>query len=816
MLATALVALCAFLLAGCGGPGWQRTQVAIEQPLAEIASQPLSDERFVGQHFRAPADNLAALELLLVVPEGAPRLPERPVSWELIDPTGQVARTGRIETAGMLHNTPLRLTFAPIPESAGRDFELRLRAPDAAQLALWASRQETILDGWQTVNGASQLNDLWFKAEVIATPLTLLAGIDQSAGRWWPAALWLPLLLFAPGICLLALLRPAAMETDAFALPIVSLGLSLALIPLVYLWLAPIGLKLNNDLAQGVVQASGLGALFLALRRWPAVHRWAEALGRALPGALLLLLLLLLAVISRLAAVEGLALPLWVDSVHHTMLVEMFLQQGLLPTTYRPFLPLDSFTYHFGFHAQAALLAEVARLKSHEAVLLWGQVVNVAVLPGLFLLARRLTRPLPGTGDRPAPGSVAAGLVAASIALVALMPAYFVTWGRYTQLLGLALLPIALDNALGWLWAAEQRDWRRLTIAALLGAGLVVTHYRVLIFYALALLAALVATALTDRAAIRRVTARLALLALAVTGASAPWLWRLLGEVVAPLAGAGQLVGGPESYNSVPTRFLTIDVTPWLLALALLGLGAAALHHHRATLWLLLWVALAALLANGTTLFGLPPFWLVNNESLVISYWLPTGLALGLGTGVGVAALRRRVPPLARGLLLAAGTLLLIGAAAYGAWWRADIVNAVTVLGTADDVEAASWVANNLPRDARLLINSRPWQGNLYVGSDGGYWLPMLAGRQTTLPPVHYFYADAATRDAINDLAQRIAATDNLDDPALRRELRERGVTHVYIGAQGGSLDVEKLRANPMLSEEYTRGRVHIFRLLPE
>lgn len=809
-LLAALAVLCALALSGCAGPGWERSEVILRQERAEIPS-PTLGETPVGQRFVAPANGLSLIEVLLIVPQGAPELPSRPIAWELQDAGGRVVKAGRVETAGLAHNTPLRLAVGPLSASEGAGYTILLRAPSESGIALWASRDDTLRDGWLVHGSEPQGNDLWLRLTATATPRTALLEFPALVEHWKAQGLWLLALLFAPGALLLLLLHPhePGAPPDAFGPPILALGLSLAGAPLLYLWLAPIGLRLTDDLLRALLEAAVLGVALLAVRHWHRTVAWLHAVRMAWPAVLVFLLLLLAATMSRLLAVRDVVLPPWVDGVHHTMIVEMFQQQNMLPGTYRPFLPIDRFTYHFGFHALAAVLAEASHQPAPATVLFWGQVINVAVLPGLFLLARRLAR------------STWAGLWALSVPLLALMPAYFTTWGRYTQLLGLALLPIALVAALDWLQAPRQRPRRvhlgQLAVAALLGAGLVVIHYRVLVYYAVFLGLYLALTWVTrpcDEAAPRLQTGRLTLLALLVVGLSAPWLWQLWREVVAPLADAGAFAS-PESYNGVPTRFLTIDITRWLFGIAAIGLLFGLLVQRRTALLLALWVGVMSLIANPAPL-GLRPLWLINNESLVISYWLPTALATGLGLGLLVDGSLRR---LERGLRAVSATLLaglLLVAGFYGAWWRAEIINDTTILATADDVQAAEWIKTNLPRTAKFLINSRFWQGEVYVGSDGGYWLPVLTGRQTTLPPAHYIYANAATREQINDLAATVSGLENLDAPALRARLRALDVTHVYLGARGGSLKLDRLRAQPALREVYQMGDVHIFELLPE
>ncbi|HYN90001.1 MAG TPA: DUF6541 family protein [Ardenticatenaceae bacterium] len=834
-----LLLLFVLVCTGCNaGPGWERRTVILRQEQAEVPSPTLGDIP-LAQRFTVPAGGLDLIELLLVVPQGAPELPARPVTWELRDEQGALVDAGRLETATFVHNTPLRFVVEPQTESAHKSYEIRVQAPPEAGIALWASREDRLADGWLGQDGQILGNDLWLRASGSSTPLTTIEELRPLAERWRAQALWLPLLLFAPGALLFALLRrrDEAAEPDAFGPPITALGLSLAAIPLLYLWLGLTPLKLTDDFLRTLLQVAALAVILVAVRQSGRARAWLGHVTRAWPALLILLLLIAGAAASRLLQVRDVVLPPWVDGVHHTMVVEMFQQQSGLPRTYRPFLPIDEFSYHFGFHALAAVLAQTSQHPAPETVLFWGQVVNVAVLPGLFLLARRLAR------------TTWAGLWALAVPLLALLPAYFTTWGRYTQLLGLAVLPIALDAALDWLQAPggwrDRSQLGRLAVAALLGAGLVVIHYRVLVYYAVFLGLYLLLTWLVrsrEEAGAIAQTGRLVLLALAVVVVSAPWLWRISREVVAPLAGAG-LLQGTEEYNAIPQAFLDIDITPWLFRMAGLGLAIAFVIRPRPTLLLALWVGLLALIANATrvadtentvlngllrvtalisdpTRFGIRPPWLINNESLVISYWLPAALATGLGWGMVTEGLTRRLPRVPKALVATVVAGLLLAAGLYGAWWRVDVINQETILATEEDVEAAQWVIETTPARAKFLINSTLWQGTTYRGSDGGYWLPVLTHRETTLPPSLYQYADPAVRQQINDLAQTVAARDNLDDLAVRDRLRALGVTHVYVGSRGGSLDLEKLRTQPALRQVYPavgapEGGVHIFELLP-
>ena len=139
------------------------------------------------------------------------------------------------------------------------------------------------------------------------------------------------------------------------------------------------------------------------------------------------------------------------------------------------------------------------------------------------------------------------------------------------------------------------------------------------------------------------------------------------------------------------------------------------------------------------------------------------------------------------------------------------IVNPATVLATRDDMAAMEWIRDHIPSEATFLINVRHWQGSTYVGTDGGYWISLLTGRDTVLPPTIYIYGSAEYVKGINDLAAAISAAESLDAENIRQLLRDNGVTHVYVGARGGRITPQMLIDSVHYCAVYSNGAVWIF-----
>ncbi len=163
---------------------------------------------------------------------------------------------------------------------------------------------------------------------------------------------------------------------------------------------------------------------------------------------------------------------MWGDSYQHSVITQLIVDHGGLFTSWQPYAELESFTYHFGFHSLSAVYHWITGLPAHLSVMWVGQILNAFAVICLYPLALRMNRN-PWSG-------VAAVFFAA---LLSAMPMFYVNWGRYTQLTGLVILP-----ALVWAtWTASDESGtsrRNIAFAALLLAGLGLTHYRVLIFAA--------------------------------------------------------------------------------------------------------------------------------------------------------------------------------------------------------------------------------------------------------------------------------------------------------------------------------------------
>jgi hypothetical protein len=509
-------------------------------------------------------------------------------------------------------------------------------------------------------------------------------------------------------------------------------------------------------------------------------------------GVEILALLVLLGL--RFFQARELALPAWVDSVHHTFLVRLFLERGGIPADLQPWIP-GPFYYHFGFHSAAALFSAFSGLAPDQAILIFGQILNTAVA----LSAYRLSMALRVDRRR-------ALLVMALVGFFSQMPAFYLTWGRYTLLAGMVLLPLAMAEAIEYA-AKVPRPAAAVRLAGLT-AGLLLTHYLAAIL--LAVFLAMVGGYVLLTRGHRQRFIGLALSIGSGTALALPWLIPMLRyssvEVGVDLI-ASQAAADAVYFVNYPSYLWTLlgPLRNYVLLGAGLLAAVAALFRRGPLRILALW---GLILGVQTLPWGLriEPF---RPDHLAIVLFLPAAV-LGADGFITLAdGINRRRPAWRPGFFFAG---IALAVCLTGIWQTRNIINPRTVLADADDRRAVLWAAANTPVDAVFLINTQYWQNDLFRGVDGGWWLLPLANRRTLLPPMLYSFSDRAYIDQTNTVAAEVSTLKGCTE-AFWSLVRKQGVTYIYSRKGTGSLQPEDLDSCRGLVEIYRIGNVRIYRV---
>ncbi|HUP27934.1 MAG TPA: DUF6541 family protein, partial [Chloroflexia bacterium] len=796
----------------------------------------------VGQSFRSPRANLSRIELLLKSYSGLPA----DVQVKLLEGDGLGGRPlfQSPLTSAEFRNPYLSFSFPPLSASEGATYTLVLEAPGrplSSALGIAYSSFDTLSSGQMYSTEQDPVEgDLAIAAFYHYGPDSLMGDITRTFGENTVLlASWI-LLLFLPGMALLSWVpNGLTNQQRVLAAP----ALTALIIPIFFLLARSAGLQIGS-IVLWVLLAICAAVLVLRLYVRRAALKLAPPIPGDVPFWILLVGVFAVTLMTRLTSLKDAYGGMGLDAYHHTLISQMFVRAGGIPSTYEPFAPLASFTYHYGFHALVATVAWLSGLTKPTDMLPLmpqaGQVVDSLPVLTLTLFSWKLS------GNRWA--GLGAGILAG---VVSIFPAFYVNWSRYTQGLGLALLPVSwvlfCDAVTGFAVPVPRLTLPRtqadiqsalersgpLMLAVLGAAGLALTHYRITMLYAGFVVLYLIYTVVRRTRAhgtaqeIWTPVLRGGLVALLTLGALLPWLLNLRQNFTTRFVGKDS----PEivSYYSIQNMLGGLDLLlhPSLPLMLVLSVGGIVWAIRRrdlvpllpAVVWLLL-----GLLSNPYLLpVRLPYAGYLDVTTVVTGAWLPLALLAGYSlsevggwlvrAGNSYDVLRRRVWLVIVPALL--GIIVLVGGTASGLSLasRIDIKPYIT----SGDVDALVWMRDNLPRGSYVLANpfAFTWDPppQSVHGSDAGLWVPLIAGVSSSVPPLPAYNERPFDPGYIDRLRDIIQFEPFEGQPVDWQELKDAGITHIYVGSRGGALDVASLLRSDHTTLLFHRDAAWVFAL---
>ena len=597
-------------------------------------------------------------------------------------------------------------------------------------------------------------------------------------------------------------------------------GFSLAAIPVAMTWTSLLHMRWSSTALWFIA------GLLCALCLWRIRHALRKPQLKVSGESIALAAVIIVALVVRLIMVRDLSASPWVDSVHHGVITRLIVENGGFPPSYSPFIDIDSAQYHAGFHSVLATFQWLTGLELQRAMLLLGQLINALAALAVYLLAMRLT------------GNRICGIFAALItAIFTPMPAYFTSWGRYTHLTGLVILPAAFA-LLQWVIEnvpvrqthsnaspdAREQTTERLYLkwgggiatAGVICAGLFLTHYRVAAFLGCLALAYLLVRAITQVKGkkLLRDIGIVMLVAVFAMLLVLPWLPATISTLVLPklAAWSGQ---GVSTFNTFAWTYLTAGLGRYTLVLAGIGLVWALARRVWFSLTLVIWVALLFIISNPGRL-GLPGEGFINNTSVQISLYIPIAILGGYFLSQVIALLLHVTPDgwqpaISWGAALVTLPLVLIGARTL-----IPLLNPMTFLFRQADLDAMQFIQENVPEGETVLVNPFAWGYGLYAGNDGGYWISALAGRETMPPPVLYGLQN--DRDKLRSISRfsQQAIEKSGKPEELATLMHQANINYLYVGAKGGVFSAQILRESPAFERLFEGNGTWLFRLRQE
>lgn len=495
--------------------------------------------------------------------------------------------------------------------------------------------------------------------------------------------------------------------------------------------------------------------------------------------------------------------PAWSDSLHHVLLTQLTATRGALPTTLEPYAPIPLDQYHLGLYALSGSLQLLAQVPAHTALLWTAQALNGLCGIGLYFVLDQKV------------GRVGALVGAVVVGLLSHQPAWYVNWGRFTQMAGQVLLLVAW-----WILWETWKAWQKwpqqrgtvlwLTFAsAVLVSGLALIHFRVAAFLApLMLMSALIEGCLALRnQQWRRWLAGMCITGLSILALISPALWDALRVYTALSAGPMNPASKTIYFDWNPGDFPLLMAHPWLMWLAVASACIGLVRRHSLT-WLTLGWLLGLITLGNAYLLGNRFLNLTNFSGVLILFYLPFGLLIGIAAEsllVWCGKYRAQVTVVVLSITLLAGF-----AASHV---RMLDIEPMRYFVTPADLPAMDWINHNTSLDAKFAINVVFWFPTAPHGTDSGYWIPYFTGRSTNAVSMLLSFAPADYRTHIKEASDAVVRLET--DISAVAKLKALGYDYVFIGARGNfarpGLRPEKLRQVPGLEQVYAENNVYIF-----
>ena len=563
-----------------------------------------------------------------------------------------------------------------------------------------------------------------------------------------------------------------------------SAGVSLAIHSVLVVWTNIIGLQL------GRLYAWLPGIIGLVCIVWSSRRSKFDLQNLRLTWELVVTVIVIgLIFVVRFWAIRLLEAPSWGDSVQHSVLAQLFLDNSGLFQSWLPYAPYTSFSTHFGFSLHVALFSWLTGINSVKATLIVGQILNGIAVLGLYPLAMYISNQNRWAG-------IAALMVAG---LFSPMPGFYVNWGRYAQLAGQAVLPAAMwmlvkaiEKGYGNSQNTGRSHFKSLFLIGVVLAGMVLNYFRTPFYFAAFVLAWLLGVGLTQWKLNWRqwgiAVSQLMLVGIVGILLFLPWGFKVSQNAVGESIKVG--VATAYTWQDVVAEYQVFQqwkmfVPPGLAGLSGFGLAWSLVHRRGKVIAVGLWVVfLSSLVA--ARIIRLPGAALMQNFAVLIALYIPVGLVGGWLIGEGIRWLmgmggHRVVAFAGVGVLIAAG---------WGTIEQRKIVDTRFVMVTSQDQVAMDWIAQNTPPDAVFLVESYLiLNGASAVGADAGWWIPLLAGRANTMPPQYALWAERPIEPGYSqkvvELVTQIRQTGLVGLETIDLLCRW-GITHAYIGQEQG------------------------------
>jgi len=387
-----------------------------------------------------------------------------------------------------------------------------------------------------------------------------------------------------------------------------------------------------------------------------------------------------------------------------------------------PYAPYESLTVHLGFHVNSAIFAWLSNSSASYAVIWIGQIANVLAVIGLYPLANRLIRKNAWIG-------ISVIFVAG---LLLKLPVYYVNWGRYPQLISLSLMPVAFFMIVESVLSIDLRI-KKIFATSLVLAGMALCYYRSPLFMLIFLPIFIIEMIKWLKNEIK---------------SKSIWIWKTLLILLLTIILLMPII--PRLTQGVLVESVSYKQTsPLINQLKTIVLGWQSVTNYYHWIFLIL-AALAMVFAIITkqwevslmplgvfllqsygfgTLINLPFSNFSNVFSILILLYIPLSFLIGYLISKFAVFLDNHSKVLPAFIIIILSIIMTYS--------NKNLINKkIYEYVTWPDQRAFQWIKENTDESALFLVDGfNIYNGTSSVGSDGGWWISLLAERANTMPP---------------------------------------------------------------------------------
>jgi hypothetical protein len=133
---------------------------------------------------------------------------------------------------------------------------------------------------------------------------------------------------------------------------------------------------------------------------------------------------------------------------------------------------------------------------------------------------------------------------------------------------------------------------------------------------------------------------------------------------------------------------------------------------------------------------------------------------------------------------------------------------------SSEDLIAFEWIKENTPIDSRFVVNTFNFNfnENYVIGIDAGYWLPLLANRNTITLPMIFQIEKLENKNDLDNLL----LVHNIDDFSTIENvnlLKDLGYTHIYLGEWGSKEKLEQFQDIKHYKQVFKNENTYVFEM---